>query len=1157
MKKNPELSKSLTMRSNRALLKIIGSLFLLLALSFSPVLAGENFLSEKIQLKVDNVSLKDALKEIERQSTFTFLYNDALIDVNQTLSISSKEQSVKELLDQILTKRGINYTIIENQIVLTKAAAKMQDNKRTITGKIFDSESKQALPGVPILIKGTTSGTVTDLDGNFTLSVTEDAILSITYVGYVTEEIPVVNRTDFSIGLVPDIINLEDVVVIGYGTIKKSDITGAVASVSAEQLQQAAVSGVDQALQGRTAGVAVTSNSGSPGTAPTIRIRGTATINNADPLFVVDGIPIPASEVGNLNPGDIERTEILKDASSSAIYGARAANGVVLITTKRGKEGTSSVNFDGYVGVQSLARKYEIMNAQDFISIRNAAGNPKEDSSMVKNTDWQDEIFRKAKIRSYQLSFAGGSEKSQYALIGSYYNQEGIIKGTDYERYTFRLNTATDIKKWLKVGENISYNYSLRNILNENDEYSSTVVSAINMDPATPVYVQNPDSGNITDPYSNYSAAVRNNINNPVGLIERNNNKIKNTSLMGNVFTDIKPFEWLTYRLSLGSEWSNYDEEVYLPAFTESVSNLRINNQLIKGNFNYKTMIWENTLTFHKVMAEKHDLTLLVGYSQQSNALDYNVRSITNVPEISELRYFNHSSNLSSLVYRDYEFLYTDFPALGNSVIRDLSVFNDGIVRPYEDITISYLGRMLYTYNGKYDLHASIRRDGSSKFGSNKQWGWFPSFAAGWKISEEEFMKDLSFISFLKLRFGWGTLGNQEAPPYAVYTPIQGSLNYTTGTYPNQNTIPGGAPTSIKNEDIAWATVKMINYGVDLNLFENKINLNADYFVKTTTDMLVAAPIPGVTGVQTPPTVNKGSVENRGLELNLILKSKLGDFSYEIGGNIGFVKNKVVKLGAEGDAINGGSFRATTFISRTEKDQPIASFYGYKTDGLWQSQEEIDAANQLAKETSGDPKAYYDSRFTSPGDVKFVDLNGDNTITAEDRDFIGSPHPDITYGINISLKYKIFDFTLFGQGVKGNEVVQALIYYNQSPNGYWNMDPAMKDYWTPTNTNTSIPRLDMRSSNNNLRFSDRYIKDGSFFRIKNIQFGINLPSEICNMIKVEKVRFYLAAQNLKTWTKYKGFDPEIGTGNSNLDIGIDRGNYPIAKSYMVGLNFTF
>jgi TonB-dependent starch-binding outer membrane protein SusC len=1149
MKKHSELSRLLTMKNESVIKKIMGTFILLLALSLSPVMAGENFLSEKVHLKVDNVTLKDALKEIEHQSTFTFLYNDAIIDVNQTISYSSKEQTVKELLDQILDKRGINYTIIENQIVLTKAV-KMQEGKKTINGKITDSGNNQGLPGVQILEKGTSNGAISDVDGNFTITVSENAFIVISYLGYVTEEYDVNTRSDYNISLVPDIINLEDVVVIGYGTIKKSDVTGAVASVSAEQLQQSAVSGVDQALQGRTAGVSVTSNSGSPGTAPTVRIRGIGTINNPDPFFVVDGMPMTASEVGSLNPGDIERTEILKDASAAAIYGSRAANGVVLITTKKGKAGSSNVTFDGYVGTQSLAKKYELLNAKDFVTVRNAAGLTWEDSSKVQNTDWQDEIFRAAKVQNYQLSFLGGSDKMQYALIGNYFNQEGILKGSDYERFSLRLNTSSDIKKWLKVSENMSYNVSNRNLLPEQDEYLSAVVSAITIDPTTPVYIA--DQTNVSK-YNIYSQASRSNVSNPVGIIERSYNKLSTSKLLGNVSVDIKPFEWLTFRTTMGTEITRDKEVVYIPKYYEAPALQTANNQFINADVDKRSNVLENILTFNKTIAEKHNLTVMAGYTRQTDKLRFLVTSISGIPENKDLWFMQNVSKDSTDVY-DYSIDFNQFPALKNSVLKN-------IVHPYESALISYLGRILYTYDGKYDLNASIRRDGSSRFGANRRWGTFPSFALGWKISEESFMKNLPLVNFLKLRLGWGKLGNQEIGDYRTFNNVSYGFNYPSGPAGSQTINAGGAPISAKNEDIHWETVTMSNLGLDLNVLENKLSMNFDYFKRTTTDMLVEAPIPTVTGVLNPPTQNKGKVENKGLEINANYKGKMGDFSFEIGGNIAFIKNEVLELG--GTPIQSGNFRAfTPPLSRTDVGHPVASFYGYIADGYYQSKEEVDAANAAAKASSGSNGKinYRDTKYTRAGDIKMKDISGpngipDSLIDSYDRTYIGNPSPKLTYGINIVLKYKIFDLSIFGQGIYGNKIAQALIYYNQSPVGDYSMSPEMLDHWTPDNPDAASPRLG--NLDDNARFSTRYIKDGSFFRIKNVQLGVSLPANVCQKIKVEKIRIYLAGQNLKTFSKYTGFDPEIGTGTSTLDLGIDRGFYPVAKSYMVGVNFTF
>ena len=922
MKKQSLLSKSLTKKNEPVIKKIIGTLVLLVALSLSPVKAGENFLSEKVHLKVDNVTLKDALKEIERQSTFTFLYNDALIDVNQTISYSSKEQTVKELLDQILDKRGISYTIIENQIVLTKAV-KMQEGKRTITGKITDSQSNQGLPGVKILEKGTNNGTISDVDGNFTITVSDNAYLVISYLGYVTEEYDVKTRTDFNFSLVPDIINLEDVVVIGYGVVKKSDLTGSVASVTSEQLQQSSVSGVDQALQGRTAGVSVTANSGSPGSASSVRIRGLGTVTNPDPFYVVDGIPVSASEVGSLNAGDIESTEILKDASAAAIYGARAANGVVIITTKKGKAGSSSISFDAYTGVQSLAKKYEVMNQRDFINTLNEVKKTNENPDSLPSTDWQDEIFRKAPISNYQLSFLGGTDKTQYALIGSYFDQKGILKGTDYNRYSIRLNTSSEIKPWLKIGENANFISSTKHLVPEQDEYVSVVTCAINMDPATPVF---DTTGGTVKPH----AGIRNNIKNPVGTIERDLHTQKTTKLLDNIFLEIKPVEGLTFKTSLGNNMTRIAQSDYLGAYNESTTYFQLDNQYVASNFDFTSLMWENTLAFNKIFAQKHQVQILAGYSRQVDKYRFQLASSTNLPTQTDLRFIGNTSDPTTINYTDVSNL------VGGIYYQNPYNPYDNLNVPYDAYLISYLGRVMYDYADLIDINASVRRDGSSKFGTNTKWGIFPAFAGGIKLSQLPVLKNSSAINFLKLRIGWGQLGNQEVGNYRAFTSVSPNMNYVYGAAGSQATYPGAAPLSIGNNDVKWESTNMTNYGLDIQLFKNSVIFNVDYFIRTTKDMLLEVPIPGLTGVSISPLVNKGSIQNKGLEINGVFKKHLGDFSYEVTANVSFIRNKVLELGSSNDYIQGGSFRASNFISRTEVGHPVASFYGYVTDGYWQ-----------------------------------------------------------------------------------------------------------------------------------------------------------------------------------------------------------------------------
>ncbi|MBN1599480.1 MAG: TonB-dependent receptor [Bacteroidales bacterium] len=1106
-----------------------------LILNISLIEAAEPQLTEKIELKVSNITLKEALREIENQSTYTFVYNDASIDVDQMVTVDASVISIKELLDIMLEGKGLEYTIVDSQIVITKAKAG-QDEKRTITGSVTDSETGEPLPGVSIVEKGTNNGTITNLDGNFTVIVNSNAVITISYVGYISQDISVAGQTEFKVELEPDIISLEDVVVIGYGTVKKSDLTGAVASISAEELQQSAVAGIDQAIQGRTAGVNVITNSGSPGIAPTVRIRGVGTITDPDPLYIVDGMPVSAATIGSLNPGDFESVEILKDASASAIYGSRAANGVVLITTKMGQKGESHVSFDAYTGFQTLAKKYEVMNAEEYITIRNAAGNPWEDSSAVPSTDWQDEIFRKAAISNYQLSFIGGSEKTRYALIGSAFDQKGIIKGTQYTRYSLRVNTATDIKPWLNVGENLNIISSKQHVVPENDEWTSIVISSINMDPATPVY--NEDGVP--------SASQRNNINNPVGMIERNHNLTNTLKLLGNTYVEIKPFKWIKFKTSVGANVSRAENEQFFPVFYESATLNADVNTLYNATYKDNTLLWENVITFQKTFFEKLDVQVMAGYTRQKDTYRLQLASAQGVPEDPRLWYISNSTEI------EYADISSEF-----GIIRPTRPF------PYTATQASYLGRAILSYAGRYDLTASIRRDGSSKFGANHKWGNFPSFAAGWKISEEPFFQNVPVVNFLKIRGGWGIIGNQSIGDYEAFTPLTYDHNYTFGEYPNQYTSPGGAPERFGNKDVRWEETEQTNVGLDMNLLENRFSLNFDYFVRNTNDMLARVPIPNYTGIRIEPVVNIGSVRNKGYEINVNYKQTIKDFTFSIGANFSAIRNEVTKLGDDEEPIPSASYRGN-FVSSTEVGQPIASFYGYVTDGYWQNWDEIDSANARAQELG--MGNYYDNNSTSPGDIRFADLNGDGVVTEEDQTYIGSPHPDFTYGIYIDLSYKIFDLKIFGQGVYGNEIFMANIYYVENPNGYFNMLTTMNDYWREEGDNPSVPRLTLSDENDNLRYSDRYVKDGSYFRIKNIQVGVSLPQSIADLIRVQKLRVYFAAQNLITFHKYMGFDPEIGSGvtrgddisnNGVLDIGVDRGMYPVARTLSIGVNLTF
>jgi len=1004
-----------------------------------------------------------------------------------------------------------------------------QQQKKTVTGVVSDAESGENLPGATVMEKGTTNGTITDIDGKFSLSVADNGTLEISYVSYKSQVIPVAGNQNFKISLQPDVVGVGDVIVIGYGTIKKSDVTGAVASIASEDIRSNVGSGIDQALQGRTAGVTVTANTGTPGASPTVRIRGMGTITNPNPFYVIDGIPVSSESVGLLNPGDIESMEVLKDASAAAIYGARAANGVVLITTRKAKAGKSNIMVDAYTGVQSIAKKYDLMNAKDWITYRNAAGQKWIDSSLVSNTDFQDEIFRNALVQDVQLSFLNGSDKINSAIIGSYFKQEGIIEGSDYERFSVRVNTSSKIKPWLTVGETFGYTHAIQNSIPEQDDWSSVVIQALTIDPTTPVH----DA--VT---GNSAGAILNNITNPVGLIERNHNITKTDQILGNAYVEIKPVSWLTFKSSISTEINNSTNEQFSPIFYESSTVQSSQTTLFNGDFKLNTLLMEQLLTFQKTFAEKHDVQFLLGYTRQKSSYRLNLRQINNVPESEDL-WLISNGDMTTIKYEDVA------SALPTGKFHGT---------PYDASMISYLARLIYSFNSRYDLTASIRRDGSSKFGSENRWGNFPSFAMGWKFSEESFFPKNQIINFGKLRAGWGMLGNQEIGDYAAYTGVYYGLNTTFGAYGNQATYSGGAPTGFANAGVKWESTMQTNIGLDLTMLNSRLNVNFDYFYRLTDDMLAAVPVPKLTGIQNDPTVNVGSISNNGWELNVTYRERSKDFKYEVGFNLGSVKNNVESLGG-GKPISSAQFRAGDYIAKTEEGKPIAYFYGLKTDGIYQNQAEIDELNLKAQELSGSSKVFYDNKRAQPGDIKMKDIDGDGRVTLADRTFIGSPHPDLTYAVNIKLEYKNFDLAIFGQGVYGNEIFMATLNYLQSGNGYWNLLNSAKNYWKQEGDITDVPRIGLQDYN--MRFSDRYIKDGSFFRIKNVMLGYNLPSKIGEKAGIEKVRVYVSGQNLFCFSKYEGFDPEIGTGRGMLDIGIDRGMYPIAKTVSVGLNLTF
>ena len=986
-----------------------------------------------------------------------------------------------------------------------------------ITGKVT-SAAGEPLPGVTVLVKGTTNGTATDASGNYTLSVPETAgTLIFSFIGYTTQERSFSGPGAINITLADDAKALEEVVVTGYGTQQKSDITGAVASVKGEEVAQIPTPSVAQALQGRAPGVQITANSGSPGAGSSVRIRGVASVNNVDVLYVVDGVQLSSAQgINFLNNEDIASVEVLKDASSAAIYGSRAAGGVILITTKKGRANASNVNFSAYTGVQNTWRKLDMTNLREYAALDNiarqnagVATNPEwaNPESLGEGTNWQDELFRSAKIQNYQLSWGGGSENSTFYASGGYYQREGIVIGSNFDRYTFRLNTDHKIGKRFRVGNSLQVSATSEDIIPNNQDLQSGVLGrGIRQIPS--VSVRNPD-GTYDGPLGNFEGESEN----PVFLALESNNNSRNYRAIGNIYADVELFSGLSFRSSFNMDAGMYDNTDFNPAFqignrTSNVAALNVN----EGN--YRTWQWSNIFTYKKTFGN-HNINALAGIESQ----DYHIRT--------------YSASRSGFLKND------EIQFLDQGSTADQARGGANGARLY-----SQLARVNYDFANKYLVTATVRRDGSSKFGKDNRYGVFPSVSLGWRLSEEGFLQSLPLLSNLMLRAGWGETGNQGGIPnnYPTYASLS-----SNGRYPLGGTVLSGyyIPRQA-NPDIQWETVQQTNFGLDAGLFQNKLTLSADYFIKNTTDMILTLEIPRSTGPDAGPS-NAGALTNRGIELGLNYQGEAGDFRYGAGLNFTRVRNKVTDL--KGTIITGE-------YNRTQEDMPVAQFYGYRMEGLFRSPEEVLAANAL----DGNPATVYQPGAAA-GDVRFADINGDGVVNSSDQTFIGNPLPDFTAGLTGNVAYKSFDMNFIFSGSFGNDVLARISAFGYSADPGNKFRDLIGNTWTPQNPNAEYPRLILGDpAGSNRANSSRWIESGTYVRLRNIQVGYNFAPGLLSKISGKTARIYIGSENLFTLTKYKsGFDPEQGNsyGDRPLDIGTDRGNYPQARTFLLGINVGF
>jgi TonB-linked SusC/RagA family outer membrane protein len=980
----------------------------------------------------------------------------------------------------------------------------------TVSGTVTDSNDGSPLTGVNVFIKGTTIGTTTDSEGKYTLEIPdENAVLSFSYIGYLKQELSFEGSNVISIIMEEDVKSLSEVVVIGYGTVKKEDLTGSVSVVTARDIQDMKVSTITEALSAKTPGVSITSNSGSPGKLPNIRIRGVSSLTNAEPLYVIDGVPVSPADAKYLNPNDIESISILKDASALAIYGARAANGIVEIVTKRGKAGKMKVNYSAYFGKQEIVKFPEMMDAYQFAYIFNdvndlVPGDPKHlDSATIANTNWFEEMSQDAPIQNHYLSITGGGEKTIYAFSAGAFNQTGIIKNTYLKRYDLKLNTETNVKKWLKAGQDITLTYSQYRGSTEDTEWGGGQYFESMM--AQPVIAPYNDSTGLwnLNPYSDA-------IENPMRTVDRNFRIDKTYNLNGNVYFELMPIKGLTYKSLAGLNLEFIEGDEFRPTYEIDESNRQLYPYLYKEFSKRYSYSWDNTVTFQKEIGD-HSFKLMGGISIFESK-SYNLTGEQNRglegEENEAYRFFEEYDDQAQ-----YELVFSD----SANYVYDIELFeNVGGSTPEIDRVLGYLGRLEYSYLNRYLLTVNLRFDGSSNFGPDNRFGFFPGFAAAWKIHEESFMSDLDFISQLKLRIGWGKIGNDRIPKFEYMDIMNTNMGYSWGGI----FAAGASPTKPSNSVLHWEESVTTNIGLDLSLFGNKLNLVSDLYKKLTKDMLWNPELPSLSGITitNSPYQNLTSMVNKGIELSVNYRQLINKVGFEAGGFIALNRMEVLDLANDGkDVIDGefGNRRIRQFV-HTREGYPVGMFYGYKLDGIFQDEDDIASSP-------------FHGRYTKPGDLKFADLNGDNVINSSDMTFIGDPHPDFTYGFYLNIEYLGFDLGASFKGVYGQDIFVAYKAYTHNyGNPGYNFHTDVLNRWTEDNKNTDMFANNPKSSLN-LASSEFYIEDGSFLRIQSMQIGYTIPVKISQLVKIEKFRVYVSGQNLLTWSKYLKYgDPDIG-----------------------------
>ena len=1096
--------------------------------------------AQQITISVKNKPLKEIISDIESQSDKNFVYNASKVDVAQKRTVEISTFSFEKVLKTVFEGTGISYKIQGAKVVLlptlkesSSSSQPVQAEKKTVTGQITDEKTNESLVGVTVRIKGTTTGTITDLDGNFEIKASSADVLVFSFIGYNNSEITVGSQTRLNLTLKTNTTDLDEVVVVGYGTQVSKKLTSSISKVTAKNIESVPATSFDQSIAGQMPGVQVMQNSGAPGGDLSIQIRGTSSITSTnEPLYVIDGFPVSGGISSNLNPNDIESIEVLKDASAAAIYGSRGANGVILISTKKGG-GEPVISLNTYYGVQRVAKQVNLMDAYqhaEFIKTARDNGwvdedpqnNSPNDPNSVRgssfiipehlfpylagekgltNTNWQDEIFRDAPISNVELSVAGKKEEFKYYLSANYHKKEGVIIGSDFERFSFRSNFEGGLSDKVKIGLNLAPSLGKHNLISEKSHKKDGVVlNALIAHPHFPAYNQD-GSLAISEQMKTVPSGFAL-VENPVALATEIDNTYEEYRMLGGTYLEYLPITELKFRFFVGADYISGREFYFRPshigAYKQVAPTISEGHSFTERQLN---LVNENTITYTKSFSESHNFELLAGFTAQKESYENNYVEATNFPN-DEVRTINAGQVTG-----------------GSAIIEEWSL-------------LSYLGRLNYDYKEKYLLSASIRRDGSSRFGENTKWGWFPSFSLGWRLVEESFIKNLDIFSDLKLRFSYGETGNFNIPNYGSVALLEPSNYVFSGTVSN-----GLSPSTAPNANLSWEKSEMTNSGVNMGFLSNRIQFSFDYYNSKTDGLLLEVPVPATSGYSYS-LQNIGKVKNTGYEIQLTTKNNISDLTWNASINYSQNKNEVLELGPGQNQILSG-----THI--TEIGKPIGSYYGYNVIGVFESEEKLDSYLHLST--------------SKVGSYIYEDINDDGEITDTDRKILGDFNPDFTLGFTSSIEYKNFDFNFILQWIKGVEIYNLTRAFTINAEGWGNGAVELYEgyYRSEDEPGNGYARPSVKPTDKLYEQSNMMIEDGSFVRIRNISLGYTLPKKWSGKY-LKSVRFYVSTLNPFTWTKYSGYNPEVSSwGDSPLTPGMDYGAYPVEKSIIGGINVKF